>query len=131
MHIYSLRVLDIKEKVLAAARLFMGAIARVMLRSGATWNEFAELLKEVFVEAARLDHGRQGRPTNSSRVAIITGLSRREVTRVRDVLLGETESQPSMGNRISQILTGWYTDPNFPTAQANRSNSRKMATRKV
>ena len=91
----------------------MAPIVRVMLRSGVTWSEFAELLKEVFVEVARRDHGRQGRPTNMARVAMITGLSRREVTRVRDVLLGKTESQPSVGGRISQILTGWYTDPDF------------------
>ncbi len=91
----------------------MAPIVRVMLRSGVTWSEFTELLKEVFVEVARQDHGLQGRPTNMARVAMITGLSRREVTRVRDVLLGKTESQPSVGGRISQILTGWYTDPDF------------------
>ena len=112
-------MLDIKEKVLAAARFFMAPIVRVMLRSGVTWGEFAELLKQVFVEVARRDHGRQGRPTNTARVAIITGLSRREVTRVRDVLLGETEAQPSVGSRISQILTGWYTDPDFSDGSGN------------
>ncbi len=58
-------------------RPLMAPIVRVMLRSGVSWGEFAELLKEVFVDVARRDHGRQGRPTNTARVAMITGLSRR------------------------------------------------------
>jgi len=103
----------IKEKVLMAARFFMAPIVRVMLRSGVTWSEFADLLKEVFVDVARREYGRQGRPTNIARVAMITGLSRREVTRVRNVLSGETETQPTVGSRISQVLTGWHTDPDF------------------
>jgi len=112
-HTYKIQVVEIKDKVLAAARFFMAPIVSVLLRSGVTWSEFADLLKEVFVETARRDYGRQGRPTNSARVAMITGLSRREVTRVRDVILGKTDSQPSVGSRISQILTGWHTDPEF------------------
>ena len=108
-----IRIRVIKEKVLAAARFFMAPIVRVMLRSGVTWSEFAELLKEVFVDVARKDYGRQGRPTNVARVAMITGLSRREVTRVRDILEGETETPPPVGSRISHILTAWHTDPDF------------------
>lgn len=103
----------IKDKVLMAARFFMAPIVRVLLRSGVTWSEFADLLKEVFVDVARRDYGRQGRPTNIARVAMITGLSRREVTRVRNILSGELATQASVGSRISQILTGWHTDPDF------------------
>ena len=103
----------IKEKVLMAARFFMAPIVRVMLRSGVTWSEFADLLKEVFVDVARREYGRQGRPTNIARVAMITGLSRREVTRVRNILSGEIEAQAPVGSRISQILTGWHSDPDF------------------
>ena len=94
----------------------MAPIVRVLLRIGVTWGEFAKLQEEVFVEVARQDYGLQGRPTNLSRVSMITGLSRREVTRVRDVLVGGTEPQRSVGSRISQILTGWHTDREFSDA---------------
>ena len=43
--------------------------------------------QEVYVDVARADYGIDGRPTNNSRVAMLTGLSRREVARVRDMLL--------------------------------------------
>jgi hypothetical protein len=91
----------------------MTPLVRWLLRSGVTWAEFAELSKATFVDVARSDHGIQGRPTNSSRVAMLTGLSRREVTRVRDVLLGERPPADAPENRFSQVLSGWHLDPEF------------------
>jgi hypothetical protein len=85
----------------------------MLLRSGVSWAEFSELSKEVFVEIARSDYGIQGRPTNTARVAMMTGLSRREVSRVRDVLLGQEPQQLSSASHIAQILTGWHVDPEF------------------
>ncbi len=107
---------DIKDQVLKACRHVMGPIARLLLRSGVTWREFSELSKEVFVDIARRDYGIHGRPTNTARVAMITGISRREVTRVRKVLVGEEVPQPPEPSRISQILTGWHLDPDFTDA---------------
>jgi len=45
---------------------------------------------------------------------MMTGLSRREVARIRDRLLEEIEDPASRsGNRISEILTGWHVDKEF------------------
>jgi len=103
----------IKRHVLAACRHLLAPIARLLLRSGVTWGEFTELSKEVFVDVARRDYGIQGRPTNNSRVAMITGLSRREVTRVRDVLIGEAQAQEPPSSRVAQVLSGWHVDAEF------------------
>lgn len=103
----------IKQHVLAACRHLLAPIVRLLLRSGVTWAEFAELSKQSFVEVARRDYGIQGRPTNSSRVAMITGLSRREVTRVRDVLIGQATPAERPASRVAQVLSGWHVDPEF------------------
>ena len=70
--------------------------------------------KEAYVTVARDDHGIQGRPTNNSRVAMLTGLNRREVTRIRDRLLdGEDGTDRLQGSRFSRILSGWHSDNEF------------------
>jgi hypothetical protein len=102
----------IKTEVVAALRHVLTPLVRVVLRNGVMWSDFAEVAKEVFVEVARDDYGVQGRPTNASRVALITGLSRREVARVKEVLLGERPRDAAQ-SRISQILTAWHVDPRF------------------
>jgi hypothetical protein len=109
----------IKQHVLAACRHLLAPIVRLVLRSGITWGEFAELTKQVFVDVARRDYGIQGRPTNNSRVAMITGLSRREVTRVRDVLTGEAQAPEPPSSRVAQVLSGWHVDPEFLDAEGS------------
>jgi hypothetical protein len=102
-----------KEHVRTACRQVLMPLVQLLLRSGVTWAEFAELSKEAFVDVARRDYGIQGRPTNSSRVAMLTGLSRREVTRVRDVLTGELPAEEPPASRVAQVLSGWHLDPEF------------------
>jgi hypothetical protein len=113
---------ELKQAAFASLLLCMRPIARLLLRCGVTWKELAELCKIVYVEAAAADYGKHGRPANSSRVAILTGLSRREVKRIKDVI-----AQPQRRgfqsieriNHASRLLTGWYTDPDFLDRQGN------------
>jgi len=95
----------------------MRPIVRFLLRNGVTWDEFSELSKDIYVDVARENYGIQGRPTNNSRVAMMTGLSRREVARIRDRLIDDADSQIGRrGNRISEILTAWHMDAEFTDA---------------
>jgi hypothetical protein len=105
---------------LAALRRVLLPLVRVLLRNGVTWDEFAELGKEVFVEVARSDYGIQGRPTNTARVALMTGLSRREVARVKELPTTKTAPDDSApANKISQILTAWHVDADFLAPDGN------------
>ena len=72
-----------KQTVLAAFRLIFRPIARILLLAGITWKEIAEVCKATLVEVATDDFGIKGRPTNVSRVAILTGFTRKEVARLR------------------------------------------------
>ena len=104
----------IKEHVLQSCRYLLLPVVRFVLRHGVTWSEFSDLTKEAYVHVARADYGIQGRPTNNSRVAMLTGLSRREVAKVRDRLLDGGEiAEDLQGNQISRILTGWHVDREF------------------
>lgn len=108
-----------KTTLLKACRHLLVPVVRLLQRSGITWAEFAELGKEVFVDVAGTDYGLQGRPTNAARVAMITGLSRREVSRVRKTMAGFEKPKPSPGSSIAQILSGWHLDPDFLDANGS------------
>ncbi|HSN52661.1 MAG TPA: DUF6502 family protein [Woeseiaceae bacterium] len=109
--------MEVKEHVIRSCRYLLLPVVRFLLKHGVTWDEFGELSKEAYVKVARDDYGIEGRPTNNSRVAMLTGLSRREVARVRDQLLNGMERAGELqGNQISRILTGWHLDPEFTDA---------------
>lgn len=93
----------------------------MLLRLGLGWNEFAEISKVVFVDIARTDYGLHGRPTNASRVAMMTGLSRREVGEIKKRLAEEDPADTAPRARLSRVLTGWHTDPDFSDNDAPRS----------
>lgn len=109
-----------KEHVLSSCRHLMRPVVRFLLRRGVAWSEFSDLSKEIYVDVARQEYGIDGRPTNNSRVAMLTGLSRREVSRVRDSLDTEHSANDQAGvregNQIARILTGWHVDPEFTDA---------------
>ena len=103
-----------KKHVIDSCQYLLRPIVRFLLRHGVTWREFSEFSKETYVDVARQAYGIDGRPTNNSRVAMLTGLSRREVSKVRDSILDEDAAGASRGgNRMAQILTGWHVDPEF------------------
>ena len=107
-------IVVLKEKVIQSCRYLLLPVIRFLLKHGVTWDEFGEIAKDAYVAVAREDHGIQGRPTNNSRVAMLTGLSRREVARIRDRLLDGFEDAGALqGNRISRILSGWHADSEF------------------
>ena len=104
---------DGKGSATAALRLLFRPIARIMLRSGVNWQELAEICKATYVEVATEDFGIRGRPTNISRVAILTGLTRREVRRLRNLLEEENPEAFNRMNYATRVLSGWYQDEQF------------------
>jgi len=111
---------NIKEHVIRSCRYLLLPVVRFLLRHGVTWNEFCDLSKDAYVLVARSDYGIQGRPTNNARVAMLTGLSRREVARVRDRLLdGDIGPAEQRGNQISQLLSGWHIDAEFTDSEGH------------
>ncbi len=99
-----------KSTILRAFRLLLQPIVRTLVRSGVTWKEAAEVCKTTFVEVASKEFGLHGRPTNMSRVAIMTGLGRRDVSRIRKLLDSEQPLEFARMNQATRLLTGWYLD---------------------
>ncbi len=70
--------------------------------------------RHVFVTVATEEFGIRGRPTNVSRVALLTGLARRDVRRLRDSDSTATgRAVDESLNHASRVLTGWHLDPDF------------------
>ena len=81
------------------------------MKAGVGYREFAEVAKCAFVDVSTSDFGLRGRPTNISRVAVMTGLTRKEVKRLRDKILAGTEVESTKVIPLSEIIHQWHTDP--------------------
>lgn len=101
----------IKDHLKGALSLMLKPLVRLLIAQGVTHAEFAETAKEVYVETALRDFEVAGK-INKSRVAILTGLTRKEVKNVVDRAL-ESGQQERTYSRPERVLTGWYSDPNY------------------
>ena len=69
----------------AAVLRLLRPLVRILLRNGVSYSSFADLAKWVYVDVAMREFGVEGRKQSVSRVSIITGLSRKEVSRVHQL----------------------------------------------
>jgi hypothetical protein len=99
-----------------ATRVLLRPLASLLLKCGMTWREFAELSREVFVQVAGREYGLKGRPTNVARIAILTGIGRREVGKIRQGLASAEEALPNQTTDATRLLSGWHQDAAFGDA---------------
>ena len=106
---------SIKQHVTASIRSLMKPIIMLLLRNGVTYKEFATLSKSIFVESASEEFGLRGRPTNISRISVLTGIDRKEVKRLKDALLSNETAEASARSmdRFSRILSAWHQNPDY------------------
>lgn len=104
---------SVKPGLLSAFRVLLRPLVRILLRHGISFAEFAEIAKAVYVEIAVTEFKVNGKRGTKSRIAVITGLTRKEVSRVIDLAGAESIGGKSNLNRVARVLAGWHTDPDF------------------
>lgn len=120
LHIYAVRMSQPapdKTAVLAAVAQLMRPLAELCLQSGIPIQPVEELFRQVVVdEAQRLAGG----DVATSRVSAMTGLTRREVARLRSMAAQELPSPRSV---TTDLLTRWLSAPEY----VSRSRPRVIA----
>jgi hypothetical protein len=101
----------VKDHLRGALALMFKPLVRLLISQGLTHAEFSEVAKEVYVEVA-LRHFEPSPRINKSRVAVLTGLTRKEVKNVVDRAI-ESSALEKNKSRPSRVLSGWYEDPRF------------------
>lgn len=112
---------DNKLHVLQACRAMLRPIVRMLLKSGIVHRVFLNLTREVYIDVARTEFGLRGRTTSISRTALLTGLARKEVRRITNLMdSGENaDYEPTRQDRITRVLSGWFQDKDYMTTDGH------------
>lgn len=103
----------IQEAWLSALEAILRPIVKLWLQSGLGYAQFEAIAKSVFIDVATQEYTTRGRPANYSQVSAVTGIARKEVSRIRK---GESPIRwtPSMETSpVNTILHQWHFDPDF------------------
>lgn len=104
---------DLKLAILAAYKRLLRPLIRILIRNGVSFGEFSEVAKDVYVEVAADDFRLPDKNMTQGRIAILTGLTRKEVNRLVTQRGRRTREYTTNLNRVTRILSGWHTDPSF------------------
>ena len=104
---------SVKPGLLSAFRVLLRPLVRILLRHGISFAEFSEIVKSVYVEVAVTEFKVAGKRGTKSRIAVMSGLTRKDVSRVIELAGAENDGNRSNLNRVARVLAGWHTDPDF------------------
>lgn len=102
---------NVKKPLLAACRHLLHPLVRILLRHGISHGEFSDSVRGAYIDIAQNELVPPGRPQTDSRIAILTGLTKQDVARIRKA---DAEGDDAVGlNRIARVLQGWSQDPEY------------------
>ncbi len=93
-------------------------LVRLLIRSGVTFPAACDLLRELFVNVAEHEFALAGKSQTDSRVSLLTGIHRKEVSRLRGAGTPVSEV-PTALSRTSLIIARWIGGPPFSTAKGD------------
>jgi hypothetical protein len=89
-------------------------LVRLVLKRGVAFGQFAELTKQVYVEVAQKDFAVPGRKMTVSRVAVLTGMTRKEARRLLQQEPPKDSDNPRRRiNRAARVLSAWTRDSTY------------------
>ena len=107
---------EIGQTLAAAVRRVLVPLVRILLRHGIAFDDFAEIARRVYVEVGMNEIGITGRKPSISRVAILSGLTRKEVQRIVNIDPAVDAEGEARYNRAARVVAGWVRDAQFADA---------------
>ncbi|MBN8550626.1 MAG: hypothetical protein J0M12_15025 [Deltaproteobacteria bacterium] len=103
---------NINKKLLA---LLLKPIVRFSMRRSLSIQTVQEVLRKVFIEVAKEEIEEAGESPNASRISVMTGLSRREVSASHD--RSESEAGERAQPIFARVLAQWEQDRRYRNAK--------------
>lgn len=102
-----------KDTLLSSILKILRPLMRILLRNGVPYGTFADIAKRVYVSVAMEECGLPNRKQSISRVSVITGLNRKEVSRIKNLPELDTGITTERYNRAARVISGWVRDRRF------------------
>lgn len=110
-----------QSALLGAVSKLLKPLVKILLKRGIDYGTVAEVMRKTYVDMAsdglKENHKR---PTVSS-ISAITGLTRKEVKRLKEIDTPNSQEAHKRYNRSIRVISGWLNDSRF----LNENNSPK------
>ena len=98
--------------LLASIYTILKPLISLMYHNGVAFGDFSKLARQAYIEVTEKELLDSGEKATTSRIAIITGLTRKEVAALRKQE-SHTIKHESHYNRAVRVISRWAADPEF------------------
>jgi hypothetical protein len=102
---------DLHRRLIWAASETLRPIVRRLLEMGVPFGALEISLRELFVQVAESELAVAARRQTDSRIALVTGINRKEVKRIRSAKPQRKAPQSFSINQATSLISRWRSDP--------------------
>lgn len=103
----------LQQALISSATKILRPLARIMLRNGMSCDSLEELVRKAYVDEAFALSKEKGSKTTISSISAQTGLSRKEVKRLKELNTDSSAPSKQKYNRATRVISGWTNDQYF------------------
>ena len=109
------------QALAAALERVLRPLFRIVLRNNMSFKAFLDIAKHTCVEVAAAEFRIPGKKQSTSRIALLSGLTRKEVQRLLDAPATKDKDSEAgeRYNRAARVVAGWVRDKDFCDAAGN------------
>jgi hypothetical protein len=94
----------------AAIMHLLRPLVRILLNHGVAYDTFSDMAKWVYMDVAMREFGLPNRKQTDSRVSVLTGLTRKEVARLKETPTPTDTGSANEYHRAAKVVSGWVHD---------------------
>lgn len=104
------------QALAAALGRVLRPLFRVVLRNHMSFKAFLDIAKRSYIEVAASEFAIPGKKQSVSRIALLSGLTRKEVQRLLEDRTAYDSDAEERYNRAARVVAGWVRDKDFADA---------------
>jgi histone H3/H4 len=106
----------LKQQFATAIRRLLRPVVRQLITYGISYSTFSEMVKEVYVEVAETDFPLPFKRQTDSRLALVTGVNRKEISRLRRLRKTVRPSVEVEDTLATHVIGRWLGGPPYSDA---------------
>jgi hypothetical protein len=109
---------DANSPITGAIRHLLRPLVRLLLSHGISFQVFSELVRSTYVKVAEEEFTLPSKPQTDSRISLLTGIHRREISRLRNEHPAKI-ALPQHASMSALLLTIWSGHPEYLDEQSS------------
>ena len=106
----------LKEDFAAAIHRMLRTVVRHLIGQGITYPALTQMVKEIYLDVAEAEFALPFKRQTDSRLALVTGLNRKEISRLRRLRKTPRASVALEENLVTHVIGRWMAGPPYAAA---------------